>query len=1740
MMNERMCKKLIFSTFFFITGFCLQYSQAQNLAGYNWLFGNSDRVIIFNKGTNQPQIDSIQFTPFGTGGSAVISDPLTADILFYSDGNNVYDTNHELLPNGAGLEADPAINRAAAVIPFTFMDGRYLLFTNPGSTGSNEIVYSVIDKNLMGNANIGLGEPARGDIAAKNVPSGLTNPSDGMITIEGAADNQHWLITNDRTTFEYKVLEVNDGIPNIGGIQTFDLSTPSVPGFVASSFAYNADSLLLAVAPKDQNRNIILLDFDPTTGALSLNSQILNTGNTDFATEAIYDLEWSGNGSKLYFSRHGTTAGTNGNLYQFALDDSLMSVNPILASPVFRSYGVQRGPDRRIYHLYQLNSTSDIEVGRINQADSLFSADSARFNVFYDSLAFGNQNFAGTQFPAFPAPNFEMFDIVDFVYADTCAESTTKFFPFVTPSPQRYQWDFGDGQSSNAHSPIHIYQAPGTYPVTLNVFSNGVNESVTKNVTITQNDLMVDLGADTIICAGETLLLDAGPGGVSYAWNTLESTQTITIDTTGYYWVNVVSAATGCSTYDQIQVTTYGDDTQKNNQWYFGEMAGIDFNDGATPITDDNLMTSPVAASSISDANGELLFYTNGVSVWNREHELMVNGNDIGGDSTSVQGAMIVPLPGDSTIFYVFTTDPVWGDYSYDVKYAMVDIKKDTARGEVIFKDRPLFTNSTERMTATAVGSTVIWLITHEYGNNVFRAYPITADGIGAPIISAAGSVHKFSEERNGTASMKVDPGGRRIAVALQDEIDNFVELFTFTDSTGMVDDFIQIDIMEPLPSLAYSVEFSSSLQRLYVTANGNNSKLLQYDLDSINAPTAKVDIEATKFELGNSSEAFGTIQTGSDGIIYMAVENSNTLGTINNPNGDDMNASFIETGFDLAGRTSRLGLPNFVQTVVNPPNSPGITYSNTCIGQPTVFTASTTSSIDVVFWTFGDGTSSDSTTVNHTYNEVGVYDVSLNMTNRCGLDTTFFAQVEIFATPPNPDVPLATTLCNGPVTLAAWPRDTTFTYTWSTGDTTRVITVDRRSTIDVFLTNAEGCSSETVQVLVDDTRPVVNLGPDLVVCQDEFVQDFDGQNPGSAYSWFIDGVNNGNTLRTQMIDTSVPGTYVYRLEVEDVFACVGRDSVMINVIESPVFTSSAQDTQGCGTSDGVIELNITSSGSYTYELNGPVIVGATSVNGPTGGPVVVSNALSAGNYQLRVNNTVSGCTTFQALAVGEPAGFTITPTPLPACGNDGDIEIALSSPFSVRYELFDSNGGTARLVNVGNTSNFTIDDLPTDTYSIEVIDNGSGCIQTATNIVLNENPLAAFTVTPQNICGESGDVSIFADSNNPSTVSYAWTGPNSGSINGSNIGETVNVGDGGTYTVISSDSAPNGLCPQTSDFEVTQTDDPMVVITTTGDNCTGQLTLVASVSNGSGGNLGYQWGDGSNSSQLVVTSTGNYEVTVLDQGTGCQGTGNIDVEVFNEITVFIRSEPNCDDNSEVLLTAIANITEDVTFEWTDPFGDILPNTGAVVSARTSGNYSVTVAGVNNNCSATDDIDVLIIPITDDQLLLATREDFCSADPDPANNVIILDPGQFSSYEWRILNEDPILGTERLFTVMDAGVYEVTLSNGLTCIRDIVEIIDDCDPLIFAPNAFTPDSSSGLNDFFTVFPNPYVTDFEIFIFSRQGELVFQSNKLDFQWDGTYRGSLLQVGTYAYVMRYKSTLDLEGRIIEQHGGVMLLR
>jgi hypothetical protein len=93
------------------------------------------------------------------------------------------------------------------------------------------------------------------------------------------------------------------------------------------------------------------------------------------------------------------------------------------------------------------------------------------------------------------------------------------------------------------------------------------------------------------------------------------------------------------------------------NIWYFGQNAGLDFNSGAPVALTNGQLSTTEGCASICNAGGQLLFYTDGSTVYNRIHQIMINGTDLFGHSSSSQSATIVPKPGSTTLYYIFTLD---------------------------------------------------------------------------------------------------------------------------------------------------------------------------------------------------------------------------------------------------------------------------------------------------------------------------------------------------------------------------------------------------------------------------------------------------------------------------------------------------------------------------------------------------------------------------------------------------------------------------------------------------------------------------------------------------------------------------------------------------------------------------------------------------------------------------------------------------------------------------------------------------------------------------------------------------------------------------------------------------------------------------------------------------------------------------------------------------------------------------
>jgi gliding motility-associated-like protein len=216
------------------------------------------------------------------------------------------------------------------------------------------------------------------------------------------------------------------------------------------------------------------------------------------------------------------------------------------------------------------------------------------------------------------------------------------------------------------------------------------------------------------------------------------------------------------------------------------------------------------------------------------------------------------------------------------------------------------------------------------------------------------------------------------------------------------------------------------------------------------------------------------------------------------------------------------------------------------------------------------------------------------------------------------------------------------------------------------------------------------------------------------------------------------------------------------------------------------------------------------------------------------------------------------------------------------------------------------------------------------------------------------------------------------------------------------------------------------------------------------------------------------------------------------------------------------------------------------------------LTGTLPGCSETIEQEIILFPTTPGSL--PGQRFICNqpGNPDCTNPVpnsceFFLDAGaDFQSYQW-LLGGVVLPGeTNQTLTVTEPGLYSVNLVNLFGCAStDQTNVVEECKPRINAPTAFRPGSgvlNSGdtnySNSEFWIIPS-FIddTDFQVFIFNRWGEMVFQSNAIDFRWNGGYNNNasqLLPAGTYTYLLKYRSAYRPEDGVQETRGGVVLVR
>lgn len=1722
---------------FLVLFICLaQLVHAQNYTQYNWYFGDSPYGILFNKSDDLANQTDTQATPFGIGASAVATDRISGDLLFYTDGANVYDGNHSQMLGWTGLNGNTSANQSVVISPMPNLPGWYYIFTNTTNyPGSGQVFYSTINMNAAGNAIAQ--QPPLGELVSQNLPALAGSPqvSPGMLVFEIGNDPYfYFLLIQDATTGEYKLYRID------GNNRVLIKTIANPTNIVAANFSYHAQSGQIAVSPNNQGANIQILQFDPSVDTLSFVQEIPNSGNFDTANEAIYDVEFSPDGSKLFVSRYGDGV-QEGMLYRYDFTNPLASLDQVNPNVLYGSFGLQIGPDGGLYHLYQENNGGPIQLGRItNPNDTLLS------NIIYETTALGNDDYAGRQFSSFspPAPITFSPNTFQIVNQNTCERSPTKFYPDFDPPADFYRWDFGEpaaaGNNSNLIAPIHTYAAPGSYQVTLVAGINGSVDTVTQFVNVISMPDSVDLGQDTVICPGEILTLDVGNTWDLVRWSTGETGQTITVDSsnaTGYFWV--VATKGSCTSYDGINVEEYGEQIQIANYWYFGDKAGINFNEQPAVPVSDGMLIAPEGSASISERNGENLFYTDGVTVYDQDHNQMFNGTNIGGENNSTQSSIIVPYPNDETLFYIFTTRSVYNaSRDYVLSYSVVDIKEiiNGTVGEVVTQDKPLFEKSTERMTATSPGG-FVWLIAHELGNNTFRAYPITDQGIGNPVLSSIGSSHDLNEPASSQGYMKLSTDGSRLAVALSSGGKNYVEIFDFDGATGTLSNYLQIELPDDNPPYqVYGVEFSSNSEKLFVTSNnsgGAQSKLYELKLHNY----VKDSVENTLAELFDAPGVnMGAIQTGPDGQIYVARDGEQFLGTIFE-NLDTLSLStYIEQGFDLATGRSSLGLPNFVQSYMQQTPSPTATVIPACIDQTSSFIGSGTSIIDEFLWTFGDGGSATTDTASHIYLVDSLYTVAFNVSNRCLYDSTFVQQVPISGYPDDATIPLVGVICSGALVLDA---DTTNAggkqFIWSTGETTQSIQVTLPGDYSVQIINAAGCQSEdTTQVF--DGRPLFDLGPNITICQGDTIPPLDTGlpvgSPPNTFTWYRDGLNQSSNTSSLIVDTSTSGIFEYVANVLDgLTGCVNNDTITVTINSTPQATYAITNST-CGNTNGQIDVTspLTNLTAEWFD--------SSNVSIGTGTP---SPLVAAGTYSLIVSDNVSLCpVNYTISVVDDIVLFTITPTIRLDCSGD-TLDVALggviANPNTITYSLIDSIRGS--IINGPsipfNTANFKIPLVNSGIFNLQV--QADGCTDRVSNIVVAPRNNLNLVVAPIfDIC--SDNPVVVATSSNATALD--WNGPNGFNRSGVPSGTNVDVSSGGSgqYFVTALDGDSVTPCDTTAVVQVNLETSPDPIITPITDGCDG--TRQVGVTNLTGTNYSYLWSTSSTAPSITVSTSNQYDVIVRDQSTGCQGDDTLQVDVYQPLTVAVTVDQQaCQNGNLVTLTASAVPTQTVSYEWF--LNNVqLRDTVANLPSFNEGLYRANV--LTGNCQAFGELQINRAPVT----ASAIEPLYVICPEPPANEIAVIEPGDFINYfAFNIETGDQVFeALPGVFEIIEEGTYNFELENGFNCwTLDTSMVNVDCIPIIHAPTAFSPFASIPENTTFKLYPT-FVGDFHIYIYNRWGELVFFSDDIDFMinqgWDGTKDGELLKLGTYAYVIKFRSVSEPERGVIEQAGGVTLLR
>lgn len=697
------------------------------------------------------------------------------------------------------------------------------------------------------------------------------------------------------------------------------------------------------------------------------------------------------------------------------------------------------------------------------------------------------------------------------------------------------------------------------------------------------------------------------------------------------------------------------------SKWYFGRFTGLDFmTSPPTVITHSTLNTSEGSAS-VAEANGNLLFYTDGITIWNKQQQVMANGSGLMGNSSTVQSALIVKQPGNPNIYFVFTLDLQGGPNG--LRYSLVDMNLAAGMGSVTIKNATVTAPCTEQLNATRHCNGVdMWIVTHDLNSNAFKSYLLSSTGLNlAPVVSNVGMAPPtFTPNLSigGQGTIKFSPNGKKLGLTyINGSSNSEVSVFDFDRSTGQLSNYLPL--MTGTTN-CYGCEFSGDGTKFYA-GNTNGTAVYQWDL----CAGSDASILASVTNVGSEPYGFGQLQLAPNGKIYLVNWNRQFLSTINSPDIPGLSCGFTPSAQSVATGSNGIGLPNFFGGIYK--SLPAFTYTiNPLISCGTVsFTApqlppvnsgcgASNSQVLGLTWNFGQpqsGSANTSTLNNpiHHYAVPGNYTVKLILNYSCGTDTIYNNVIV-----PVPSISINTNSISctsaGGATVNISGASGPFTYTWLPTMQTGPSTTINPGTYTILIKDSNGNCNYSYTTTINPPQPMAGTVHVSGGCF--------GQSNGSAYLNLISGTggtgnflyNWSNAQNTPSISGLAPGSY--SVNVTDANCVL---TLTFQVVQPPAISLSivSPTTQVCSAtlqafaSGGTGSLSYswfggpaaplfvttqTFSGTNVYSVqvidqNGCIQTASTSVN------FLGSPSLTAQNRSVCANTsitlTVTGATTY-------------------------------------------------------------------------------------------------------------------------------------------------------------------------------------------------------------------------------------------------------------------------------------------------------------------------------------------------------------------------------------------------------------------------------------------------------------------------------------------------------------------------------